>query len=112
MMYTFSDVLLKMQSIVKFTWQHGFFSRFRRLPFFRVIWTLLFIIGTSLTIAVHSTPTVASPVELEHKLIETVSTIVSLDGKWKFAAGYLWPAKAYLPTFDDRDWRSLSIPSN
>jgi beta-mannosidase len=80
-------------------------SLIRQFPFIRFIWALLFILGISLTIAVHPTTTAANPVPLETKSI-------SLGGEWKFASGHLQPDNAYLPTFNDRNWKSIQVPSN
>ncbi len=80
-------------------------SLIRQFPFIRFIWALLFILGISLTIAIHPTSTVANPAPLETKSI-------SLDGEWKFASGYLQPDNVYLPTFNDRNWKSIQVPGN
>jgi beta-mannosidase len=96
---------------VNFIWKHQFFSQLRLFPLFRFVWIALFLLGVSLTIAIHPTPTVANPVQLESK--STVSPgSLSLGGEWKFAPGYLQPDNAYQPTFNDRNWRSIVVPGN
>ena len=81
-------------------------------PFFRLIWILVFIIGVSLTISTHPTPTSANLVQIENNVDRPVASEISLDGSWKFSAGYLQPAAAYLPTLNDRTWQSINVPSN
>lgn len=93
-------------------WKHRLSSLLRIFTFFRVIWTLLFIVGISLTIAVDSTPMIANPVPIETRSNPQVLSSISLDGEWKFASGYLQPDNASQPTFNDRNWRSIQVPGN
>jgi beta-mannosidase len=86
-------------------WKHRLSSQRYLSPFFRFIWVLLFIVSISLTIAVHATSTGAN-------LVPLTPTSISLGGKWKFAPGYPQPNNAERPNFDDRHWRSISVPSN
>jgi beta-mannosidase len=93
-------------------WKHHLSYLLRTFPFIRFIWILLFVIGIGFTIAIHPTSTVANPVPLETKSIAKTPASISLDGEWKFAPGYLQPDNAYLPTFNDRNWRSIQVPGN
>ncbi|WP_373540662.1 glycoside hydrolase family 2 protein [Chamaesiphon sp.] len=97
---------------MNFNWKHNLYSLLRRFPFVRSIWALLFILGISLTIAIHSTPTVANPAQLETKPSLTIPASILLGGEWKFASGHLQPDNAYLPTFNDRNWKSIQVPGN
>lgn len=100
------------RAIVNFNWKHHLPSLPRQFPFFRFIWALLFVVGISLKIAVHSTPTIANPVPIEAQSNTKISSSISLDGEWKFAPGYLQPDNAYLSTYNDRNWRSIVVPGN
>jgi beta-galactosidase/beta-glucuronidase len=97
---------------VNFNWQHNLSSIPRRLLFIRLSWVLLFILGISLTIAIYPTPTVANLVPLETKSNITVPTSISLAGEWDFAADLLRPDRANQPTVNDKNWRSIQVPSN
>ena len=97
---------------MNFNWKHNLYSLFRRFSFVRSIWALLFIIGISLTIAIHSTPTAANTAQLEAKSNSTSLVSISLGDEWKFASGHLQPDNAYQPTFNDRNWRSIQVPGN
>jgi beta-mannosidase len=97
---------------VNFNWKHHLSSLLRRFPSIRSIWVSIFIIGISLTIAIHPTPTVANPAQLETKPSLTIPASISLGGEWKFASGHLQPDNAYLVTFNDRNWKSIQVPGN
>jgi beta-mannosidase len=97
---------------VNFNWNQNLYSLLRRFPFVRSIWVSIFIIGISLTIAIHPTPTVANPAQLETKPSLTIPASISLGGEWKFASGHLQPDNAYLATFNDRNWKSIQVPGN
>jgi beta-mannosidase len=97
---------------VNFNWKHYFSSLLRKFSFIRFIWALLFIISISLTIVIHPNPTVANPVQLETQPSSTILAAISLGGEWKFASGHLQPDNAYLPIYNDRNWRSIVVPSN
>jgi beta-mannosidase len=93
-------------------WEHRSSSLIRIFRFFRFICPLLFVVGISLTIAVHSIPTNATPVPIESRSNTKISSSISLDGEWKFVPGYLQPDNAYQPTYNDRNWRSIVVPGN
>jgi beta-mannosidase len=97
---------------VKFIWTHRFFSSHRRWLIFQLLWALLFIVSVSLTILFHHSPAVANLVQTVGEVDRTGNRVVSLDGKWQFARGYLQPNNAYLPKINDRHWQSLTVPSN
>jgi beta-mannosidase len=86
-------------------------STFQR-QLFQFFWATLFILGISLTIAIHPTPTVANPVQLETQPSLTIPAAISLGGEWKFSSGHLQPDNAYLPTYNDRNWKSIQVPGN
>jgi beta-mannosidase len=98
--------------MVNFNWIHNLSWLFRRFPFIRFIWVLLFILGISLTIAIHPTSTVANLAPLETKSNITIPASISLAGEWEFAADLLQPDHANQPTVNDQNWRSIQVPSN
>jgi beta-mannosidase len=96
---------------MKFIWKHRLIVQ-RQVPFIRSIWVVLFILSMSLSILVYSAPTVANLVPLASKSNIISPESLSLGGEWKFAPGHLQPDNASQPTFNDRNWRSISVPSN
>jgi beta-mannosidase len=97
---------------MNFIWKYRSIFQRRIFPFFRASWVMLFVLGMSLNILVYSTPTVANLVPLGSKSTVISPESLSLDGEWKFSPGYLQPDNASQSTFDDLNWRSISVPSN
>ncbi len=93
-------------------WKHRSILQCQRFTYFRASCLVLFVLGISLSILVTSTPMVANPVQLVSKSTVVSSGSLSLGGKWKFARGDFRPDEASEPTFDDLNWRSISVPSN
>jgi beta-mannosidase len=105
---------------MNFIWKHRSIFQHQIFPFLRAIWVVLFILGMSLSVVIHSTSTIANPIQLESKATVTSPGSISLGGEWKFAPDYLQPDNASQPTFNDspgerlrqRNWRSIVVPSN
>jgi hypothetical protein len=71
-----------------------------------LVWGLLLLLSLAITIVFHHSPAVAQFNR------DRSPSVISLDGQWKFADRYVKPKGAELTTFDDRQWQSLTVPSN
>jgi beta-mannosidase len=97
---------------MNFIWKYRSIFKRQISPFVRDIWVMLFVLSMTLSILVYSTPTVANLVPLASKSTIVSPISIPLGGEWKFAPDYLQSDNASQPTFNDLNWRSISVPSN